>query len=396
MREPTTAGAAAAIPERPDPALAARVDPVLDRFVDGGLIVGAVTLIARDGALVYRRALGLADRENGRPMTVDTPMRLASVTKPFVSVAALALAERGTLDLDAPVNRWLPAFRPRLADGSDAVITVRHLLTHTSGLGYGFFQGPGGAYHTAGVSDGIDRPGIDLDENLRRLASVPLMFQPGSAWLYSLATDVLGRVLEQAAGQRLSDVVRQSVTDPLGLSHSGFIAESTDELAVPYADTPDGPVRMSDPHSLPFGDGAIRFAPSRAGDRAAYPSGGAGMVGTAPEALGLLETLRAGGGAVLSTESVAALTTNHVGDMAHQGIGAGWGFGLGVAVLVDPVAAATPQTAGTWRWGGVYGHNWFVDPAAGLTVVTMTNTAVSGMNGPIREAVRDAVYAAAP
>ncbi len=392
MREPTIAGSAIAIPELPDNALAARVDAVLERFVGGGSIVGAVTLIARNGSLVYCRAIGQADRENGRPMTVDTPMRLASVTKPFVTVAALALVERGTLDLDAPIDRWLPAFRPRLADGSDAAITVRHLLTHTSGLGYGFFQGPGGAYHAAGVSDGIDQAGIDLDENLRRLASVSLMFQPGSAWLYSLATDVLGRVLEQATGQRLSEVIRQTVTDPLGLRQSTFIAESVDDLAVPYADTPGGPVRMSDPHALPFGDGAIRFAPSRAADRTAYPSGGAGMVGTASEALTLLETLRAGGGAVLSTESVAALTTNHVGDMAHQGIGAGWGFGLGVAVLVDPVAAITPQAIGTWRWGGVYGHNWFVDPVARLTVVTMTNTAVSGMNGPIREAVRDAVY----
>lgn len=382
------------IAERLDPELAGRVDPVLDGFVGGGSIVGAVTLIARDGALVYRRALGHADRESGRPMTLDTRFRLASVTKPFVTAAALALVERGTLALDAPIERWLPDFRPRLADGSVPAITLRHLLTHTSGLGYGFFQGPGGAYESAGISDGIDRVGIDLDENLRRLASVPLTFAPGSAWLYSLATDVLGRVLERATGRSLPEVVREAVTGPLGFVDSGFGPASPDDLATAYADAPDGPVRMTDPHAVPFGDGAIRFAPSRAGDAAAYPSGGAGMIGTASETLMLLETLRAGGGPVLGPASVTALTANQVGDMASQGIGAGWGFGLGVAVLVDPAAAMTPQAAGTWRWGGVYGHNWFVDPSAGLTVVTLTNTAVAGMNGPIREAVRDAVYAA--
>ena len=116
------------------------------------------------------------------------------------------------------------------------------------------------------------------------------------------------------------------------------------------------------------------------------------MVGTAYDTLALLETLSVGGGTVLRRQSVDALTRNAVGGMASQGIGAGWGLGLGVAVLLDPVAVATPQAVGTWRWGGVYGHNWFVDPVAELVVLTMTNTAVAGMNGPIREAVRDAVY----
>lgn len=385
---------APAFPEQPDAALAGRVDAVLDRFV-GGPIVGAVTTVLRDGRLVYRRAAGHADRESGRAMTVDMPFRLASVTKPYVTVAALALVDHGILDLDAPVSRWLPDFRPRFA-GAEAPITLRHLLTHTSGLGYGFFQKTDGPYVAAGISDGIDRPGFDLAENLRRLAAQPLLFAPGSAWLYSLATDVLGAVLAAATGRTLTEVVRDQVTEPLGLRDSGFLAADPGALATAYADSPDGPVRMPDPHDLPFGEGgAIRFSPSRAGDAAAYPSGGAGMVGTAADFVALLETLRTGGGPMLRPETVAALTANAVGTMAEQGIGAGWGFGLGVAVLVDPVAGATPQAAGTWRWGGVYGHNWFVDPAAGLVVVTMTNTAVAGMNGPIREAVRDAVYGAA-
>lgn len=383
----------AGLPEQPEPDLARRVDAVLDDYVGRGAIVGAVTLIARDGRLAYRRAAGFADRESGRPMTIGTPFRLASVTKPFVTAAALSLAERGSLHLDAPASRWLPAFRPRF-DGDEAAITVRHLLTHTSGLGYGFAQKPDGPYRIAGVSDGIDRPGFGLEDNLARLAALPLLFRPGSAWQYSLATDVLGAVVAAAAGRPLPEAVRTLVTGPLGLT-AAFGTASPERLATPYADAASGPVRMADPHDLPFGEGgAIRFSPARAGDPDAYPSGGAGMVGTPGDALILLETLRAGGGPVLRPESVAALTTNAVGDMAVQGIGAGWGFGLGVAVLVDPAAAATPQSAGTWRWGGVYGHNWFVDPAERLTVVTFTNTAVAGMNGPVREAVRDAVYGA--
>lgn len=384
----------AGLPEQLEPALARRVDAVLDDYVGRGAIIGAVTLIARDGRLAYRRAAGLADREGGRAMTVDTRFRLASVTKPFVTAAALALVERGQLDLAAPVSRWLPDFRPCF-EGEDAAITVRHLLTHTSGLGYGFAQGPAGPYQAAGVSDGIDRPGIGLEENLRRLAALPLLYRPGSAWQYSLATDALGAVMAAAAGRPLPELVRALVTDPLGLPGAGFGTAEPGRLATAYADAPAGPVRMTDPHDLPFGEGgAIRFAPSRAGDPEAYPSGGAGMVGAPGDALVLLETLRAGGGPVLRPETVAALTSNAVGDMAAQGIGAGWGFGLGVAVLVDPSAAATPQSPGTWRWGGVYGHNWFVDPVERLTVVTFTNTAVAGMNGPIREAVRDAVYGA--
>jgi len=379
------------LPEQSDAALAGRVDAVLDSFV-GNSIVGAVVTVARDGKVVYRRAMGDADRESGRAMTPDTPFRLASVTKPYVTVAALALVDRGILELDAPITCWLPAFRPRF-DGAEAAITIRHLLSHTSGLGYRFFQPPDGAYHAAGISDGIDRPGFDLAENLRRLAGVPLNFAPGSAWLYSLATDVLGAVLEAAAGRPLAEVVRDHVTGPLGLTGTGFQAAEAEALATAYADGADGPVRMADPHAVPFGEGgAIVFSPARAGDASAYPSGGAGMVGTPGDFVMLLEALRTGGAPLLRPETVTALTTNTVGAMAEPGIGVGWGFGLGVAVLVDPAAAATPQAVGTWRWGGVYGHNWFVDPAAGLVVATFTNTAVSGMNGAIREAVRDAVY----
>jgi CubicO group peptidase (beta-lactamase class C family) len=178
--------------EAPDRALGERLDQAIDGAIAEQRIVGAVVLVARDGRLVYHRAAGLADREAGRALSEDGVFRLASLTKPMVAAAAMGLVEEGTLKLSDPVTKWLPGFHPALADGTQPVITVRHLLTHTSGLSYGFLEGPDHPYHRLGVSDGIDQAGISLDENVDRLAKAPLSYRPGSAWRYSLSMDVLG------------------------------------------------------------------------------------------------------------------------------------------------------------------------------------------------------------
>lgn len=168
----------------------ARIDGAIDRAIAEQRIVGTVVLVSHDGKLVYQRAAGFADRESKRPMQIDTVFRLASVSKPVVSAAALVLADQGKLSLDDPVTKWLPDFRPKLASGAAATITVRQLLTHTSGLGYKFGEKTGTAYYQAGVSDGFDELRISLDEELRRLASVPLFNEPGEAFRYSLSIDV--------------------------------------------------------------------------------------------------------------------------------------------------------------------------------------------------------------
>ena len=161
--------------------LKTRLDAVIDRAIGEERIVGTVVLVAEDGQVVYRRAAGLADRENGVPVRDDTVFRFASLTKAIVSVAALALVERGDLRLDSPVTDWIPSFRPRFGDEEQSVITVRHLMTHTSGLTYGFMELPDSRFHQAGVSDGLDQPGLSMEENLRRIASVPLNHTPGTA-----------------------------------------------------------------------------------------------------------------------------------------------------------------------------------------------------------------------
>jgi CubicO group peptidase (beta-lactamase class C family) len=381
LAAPACAGASTSELAAPEPTLARRVDAVVDRALASGRVVGAVVLIARDGDVIYRRAAGLADREAGRPMREDAIFRLASVTKPMVGAAALALVEQGRLRLDDPVTRWLPDFRPRLPDGREPTITVRHLLTHTAGLGYGFLEPEGGPYHKADVSDGMDQPGLTFEENARRLASAPLLYEPGTAWRYSLSFDLLGEVVARAGASTLPQVLQRTVTGPLGMRDTGYQVADRTRLATPYVDGKPRPQRMAELQVLSFGASALRFAPSRIFDPASYPSGGAGMVGTAPDFLRFLEALRRGGAPILRRETVAGLTRNQVGKLAAFFVGPGWGFGLGIAVLDDPAAARDPRSRGSYRWGGVYGHSWWVDPARRLTAVAFTNTAVEGMSG---------------
>jgi CubicO group peptidase (beta-lactamase class C family) len=382
----------AALAYAPDAALASRVDKVVDAAIAEHRLVGAVVLVARDGQVVYRRAAGLADREANRPMTEDAIFRFSSVTKPFVTAAAMRLVQDGVIHLDDPVTKWLPDFKPKLANGTTPVITLGQLLDHTAGLTYGLSVGPEHPYHQLGVSDGIDLSGITLDENLRRLGQAPLEFAPGSAWRYSLAIDVIGGVLEKATGKTLQQVVADTVTGPLALTDTGFVAVDPARLTAAYVNDQPQPRRMTDNMDLKAGPtNAIRFAPSRALDKTAFPSGGAGMVGSAGDVLTFLETVRKGGGAILKPATVATMMKDQAGVQARTQ-GPGWGFSYGWAVLDDPAAGKTPQAAGTLAWGGVYGHNWFVDPKARLTVVIMTNTTFEGMNGPVTTQVRDAVY----
>ena len=371
-------------------ALSARIDSILDAALTEQRVVGAVFLVAHEGSLVCERAVGRAERETQRPMRIDTLFRLSSITKPYVSIAALSLVARGRLALEDRVEKWLPEFQPRLADGAAAPITVRQLLTHTAGLGYGLQEPPDGPYHRANVSDGMDQPGLSLAENLRRLASVPLLRKPGTAWQYSLAIDVLGAVLERAAGSTLPSIVEEFVTGPLSMRDTAFRVVDRARLAAPYVDG-SPPQLMTDPQIVPYATGAgISYSPSRAFDERSYASGGAGMVGSAPDTLRFIECMRKGGAPILPVELTRAVMTDQIG--AFEGPLPGFGFGYGGAVLRDPQAAETPQSPGTWRWGGVYGHSWFVDPTAQLSCALLTNTALEGMIGRLPIELRNAVY----
>ncbi|MCX5572196.1 serine hydrolase domain-containing protein [Kaistia nematophila] len=364
---------------------AARLDAVIDAAIRDGVIVGAVVLVAEDGELVYRRTAGHADREAGRRTTEDTIFRLASVTKPLVAAATLSLAEAGVLGLDDPVTRFLPDFRPKLVDGSETVITIRQLLTHTSGLIYGYPK-------EAGISEGLDQPGRGMDENLARIAAQPLAFAPGTSWFYSVGIDVLGGLLEKATGKALPQIVADQVTGPLGLADTGFLPSDPARLSVAYADGDPRPIVMAEyqPVTGLAIEGTVNFAPFRNFDPGSFPSGGAGMFGTAGDILAFLEAMRRGGAPILSAESLALLSQNAIGKF-DTGV-PGRGFSLGWSIAWDPAASASPFSPGTWQWGGVYGHNWFVDPVRKLSVVSFSNTAFAGVNGPYPDAIRAAVY----
>ncbi|WP_426613072.1 serine hydrolase domain-containing protein [Bradyrhizobium sp. McL0616] len=369
-----------------------RLDRVIDRAIAERRIVGSVVLVMQDGEVVYRRAAGHADREANRPMREDAMFRLASLSKPIVSAAAMALVERGRLDPQDPVTKWLPDFRPQTSDGRVPAITIHHLLTHTAGLSYGFLQPPDGSYQRAGVSDGLDRSGIDLDEEVRRIAAASLVYEPGTRWGYSLATDVLGAVIARAAGEPLPDALRRLVTAPLAMADTGFLVDDGARLAVPYLNGKPEPARMQDPQLVPFrGAGIIRMSPSRVFDRASFASGGAGLVSTASDYARFAEALRLGGGPVLKTSTVQQITTNQIVDLSPTGLPA-WGFGYGAIVLKDSVLAKSPQAAGTWTFNCAYGQSFFVDPQQKLAVIAFTNTALEGGFGAFPVEIRDAVY----
>ncbi|WP_434659913.1 serine hydrolase domain-containing protein [Klebsiella sp. MISC125] len=372
------------------------IKSVVQQALDEHRLVGAVVLVSRDGALIHRQAAGWADRGHHRAMTLDAIFRLASVSKPIVSTAALVLVAQGKLNLNDAVERWLPEFRPQLADGRPARIAVWQLLSHTAGLGYRFFEADAnGPYARAGVSDGMDRSGITLAENLRRIASVPLLYEPGTGWGYSLATDVLGALIERVYGEPLDVAVRQLVTEPLGMADTGFVALDKQRVATAWVNDEPQPHLLEEGEIVSPFEGAvgISYSPERIFDPQAFPSGGAGMAGTAEDFLRLLEALRQDSGAILPSDLIAEMGRDWA--INHELPNApGFGFGLGFSVLRDRMVAASPETEGTWRWGGAYGHSWFVDRAQGLSVVAFTNTLYEGMSGRFVTDLRDAVYGA--
>ncbi|URJ60199.1 serine hydrolase domain-containing protein [Paenibacillus polymyxa] len=371
-----------------------RVNAVIDQTLAEKRLVGAVVMIYMDGSPVYVRAAGLADREEQRPMHEDALFRLSSVSKPIVSTAALVLAAQGLIKLDESIERWLPDFRPRLISGEQPSITVRQLLTHTAGLTYGFLEEEGGGpYQRAGVSDGMDFSNLTLEENLQRLASVPLLYTPGKAWGYSIATDVLGAIISRVCGTTLDAAVNKLVTEPLGMHDTSFAVADAGRLAVPYVNDISEPRRMRELEVAQVYEGTagLRFQPARAFDPTAFHSGGSGMIGSAKDFMRLLETLRNGGNPLLSEEWVREMGTIQTGNLPL----AGWpgrGFGLGFTVLQNPDESETAESPGTWRLGGAYGHSWFVDPALRLSVVAFTNTAFEGMSGPFTTELCQAIY----
>jgi len=364
---------------------------VLGSWSARGLIVGGVVLLAEGGRITSAATCGWADRERRLPMRRETVLRYASMSKLITSAAAMALCDRGLLDRAHPVAIWLPWFRPGMPNGDRPDISLTHLLSHTAGLSYGFEQPPGNAYERAGISDGLDGAAVPLAENLARLAGLPLHFAPGSGWQYSLATDVVGAVIERACGEPLAQAINCLVTAPLRMRSAAFASDAGGRLAPAYWAS-DGEVRrIIGTGWYPVEGGRCHISEGRQSG-AGYLSAGTGMTGTADDYMRLLLCLRGGGAPILSPDSTRAMLSGAIGSVPIASRGPGWTFGLGPMILADPRVAGIRQGRGTWGWCGVHGGHYWVDPENDLTFVALTNTGVTGAWGAFADELREVIY----
>lgn len=396
--DPTSVGA--------DPVRLARIGAMLDTAVARGHLVGAVALVMRDGVVVYERAVGLADREAGRAITPGTRFRIASQTKAITSVAVMMLVEQGRLNLSDPVSRWIPNFgsagvllapakagdKPTAAPLRRAP-TVRDLLTHAAGLSYGMEEHVRDAYAAAGLGPSAGLGWYLADKTVSvcsvmdRLATLPLVAQPGERFVYGYATDVLGCLVERASGMPFDRFLHERIFTPLAMQDTGFCVAGADadRLATVYA-ARDGVLVRADTGQRGQGHYVGGTAPC------ATFGGGAGLVSTARDYARLLEMLRQGGaleGArILSPASVALMTRDHLGTVYG---GPEVGFGLGFEVWDAPAMAARPGEPGQYGWGGAYGTTYWVDPASRLVAVLMTQQLPAGP-WQLHERYRMAVY----
>ncbi len=374
--------------------LASRIDAAAASALDEKRIVGAVIVVMRDGAVAHHGAYGLADREAGIAMKPDALFRLSSITKPIVTAAAMRMIELGHLSLDAAVTDFLPDFKPKLGDGTAPAITLRHLITHSAGLAYDCMQPIEGPYTRLRVSTGLDQPGLSMEENLTRITEAGLMFPPGSRWLYSVAIDVLGAAMQKAGRASLNDIVARHVTGPMSMMDTAFHVVDRARLVQPYANATPAPIRVTEGHKQPFipGLAPLSYSIERAFDAKSFPAGGVGMNGSALDIARFLDAVRAGGAPMVSQTTAAAMMSNQIGPLRILFDPTGsTAFGFGGAVVLDPAATGSPLSPGTWQWGGVWGHSWSVDPARRMTIVTLTNTMLEGMNGQLPRDVKFAV-----
>ena len=386
------------------------LDAFLDRYVAAGRLKGWQLAITRRGELVHATSSGLADAEASRPVADDTIWRLYSMTKPITAVTALAAWERGDFQLTDPVSAYIPSFadlrvwrggsltRPA-TEGVTEPMRVWHLFTHMSGLTYGFLNAHtvDGLYRAGGF-EWATPPDLDLAGVCDRLATFPLLFQPGTEWNYGYSNDVLGRVVEVAAGRPFADIVQDTVLDPLGMTETAWFAPEANHhrLAALYV-------------PMPGSGEAIRY--DALGDFAKEPPkaamGGQGLTGTTADYLRFMAMLAGrgelDGARIVAPHTIDLMASNHLpggADLAQFGRPLfaettfdGVGFGLGVSVVTDPVKAKVPYSVGEFGWGGAASTTFWIDPVYDITAIFMTQLMPSDTL-PIRPQLRQLVKAA--
>jgi len=384
------------------------IDTFLQRkYVDTGRMPGTLSLVWRRGEIAHLGVTGMADIARGKKMAEDTIFRIYSMTKPVTSVATMMLVEQGLIALDDPVHRFIPSWKDLGVYNGGFMETFRtkrcerpmqviDLLRHTSGLTYGFQQSTNvdAAYRKVKIGE-IEKHGT-LEEMVEKLGSLPLEFSPGTAWNYSVSTDILGYIVGKVAGVAFDDFLRTKIFKPLGMHDTDFHVHEgkRERFAACYAATPKGGMDLQDdPAKSPY------LAPP------SLVSGGGGLVSTAGDYLRFCRMLINGGSLdgvqLLSPKTVELMTQNHLpgghdlpalskslfSEAAYNGIG----FGLGFSVTMDPVKTMIPGSVGEYSWGGAASTTFWIDPREDLIAIFMTQLLPSSVY-PVRREFRTMVY----
>ncbi len=373
----------------------ARITELGRNYVESGQLAGIVTLVARDGRIVHFEAQGVRDLENGTPMTKDTLFRIYSMSKPITAVAAMMLYEEGAFQLSDPVSKFLPELADVKVweDGelveTETPMTMHHLLTHTAGFSYGF--NPRDPVDQKYNESGLLAQSTDLDDFINRLAELPLRYQPGSRWHYSVAVDVTGAVVERISGLSFDEFLRTRLFEPLDMKDTFFAVPQNkrDRLGTNHRwDSASEELVVLPVPPYPLWEDTTFF------------SGGGGLISTARDYLRFAEMLRNGGELgnvrILSPKTIdfmmqdhlpGALTASGTGEDMGTGLtGAGSGFGLGFGIQTDPVQARTLGSPGEYSWGGAAGTIFWVDPVEEMIVIGMIQLMGSGL--PLRSELK--------
>lgn len=380
-----------------------RLDTHLQKtYIDSGKLPGTLTLVARRGEIACVKASGLMDIERNKPVERDTIFRIYSMTKPVTSIALMQLYEQGRFLLDDPVHKYIPGWKNLrvyqsglwpmfVTKPASTTMTIRDLFTHTSGLTYGFMNRTNvdAAYRELKLDFGRD---LTLDKLVEHLADLPLEFSPGTAWNYSVATDVLGYLVQLLSGKPLDEYFQDHIFGPLGMADTGFWVpdEKLRRFAACYLYQPGDSMKlMDDPET------------SRYRERPAYLSGGGGLVSTIDDYFRFAQALAQGGHydgvRIIGRKTLEFMTLNHLPgnqDLPGLSVGpfsetpyAGNGFGLGFSVKTDVAKSHTCGSVGEYGWGGLASTNFFVDPVEDLVAIFMTQL-IPSSSYPVRQELR--------
>jgi CubicO group peptidase (beta-lactamase class C family) len=372
-----------------------RIGDAIKTSINDGRIAGAVSLVARHGKIVYFKAFGMADREAGKPMRIDNIFRICSMSKPITTAAVMTLYEEGRFTLNEPVSDFIPEFKnmkvldppfpqdktspPGALVDAKRPITIFHLLTHTSGLTYPWNVRLGKAYADAGVGTGILQQEGSTGDSIKRLAALPLLFQPGDDWEYSLSDDVLGYLVEKVSGMPFDQFLEQRIFKPLGMKDTYFFLpdEKVSRLAAAYTYYPDKGLQPF-PSGKVIKEGDFSYSsdyPYR-GPRA-YLSGGGGLSSTAEDYYRFCQMMLNGGELngtrLLSRKSVELMTLNHT-----QGKTDDFGYGYGFGVDSEPRFLTELGSVGSYYWGGFYFTSFVVDPKEDMIAIFMAQLHPTG------------------